>query len=332
MRDAVRGGSGFDGGNELISRQGWINGIHYDPNALGGGKSRNELMWLGDLIKGGLAGSIRSFTLTTHWDATVQLQDLGGVGYVTDPAEVVNYVENHDNQTLFDINAFKLPAATSGQDRARVQVLGAAIVALSQGTPYFHAGIDTLRSKSLDRNSYDSGDWFNRLDWTYADNFFGTGLPPERDNGANWSVMRPVLASAASIKPAAADIAWTRDAFRDLLKIRASTTLLRLTSADEIKARLKFHNLGAGQVETVIAGHLDGAGLAGANFKELLYLINVDKNPRSVTLDPLKGRSFTLHPAHLAGADRRPAEQAAYVAASGSFTVPARTVVVYVVN
>ena len=35
-----------------------------------------------------------------------------------------------------------------------------------QGVAYFHAGIDTLRSKSLDRNSYDSGDWFNRIDWS----------------------------------------------------------------------------------------------------------------------------------------------------------------------
>jgi pullulanase/glycogen debranching enzyme len=26
--------------------------------------------------------------------------------------------------------------------------------------------VDTLRSKSFDRNSYDSGDWFNRLDWS----------------------------------------------------------------------------------------------------------------------------------------------------------------------
>ena len=28
-------------------------------------------------------------------------------GYVLDPGEVVNYVENHDNQTLFDINAYR---------------------------------------------------------------------------------------------------------------------------------------------------------------------------------------------------------------------------------
>ena len=51
-------------------------------------------------------------------------------------------------------------------DRARVQILAAAITMFSQGIAYFHAGIEGLRSKSLDRNSFDSGDWFNRIDWT----------------------------------------------------------------------------------------------------------------------------------------------------------------------
>jgi len=36
-------------------------------------------------------------------------------------------------------------------------------VVLLQGIPFFHAGDETLRSKSLDRDSYNSGDWFNRL-------------------------------------------------------------------------------------------------------------------------------------------------------------------------
>jgi pullulanase len=48
-----------------------------------------------------------------------------------------------------------------------VQMLGAAINAFSQGVAYYHAGFDILRSKSLDRNSFNSGDWFNRLDWSY---------------------------------------------------------------------------------------------------------------------------------------------------------------------
>ena len=92
-------------------------------------------------------------------------------GYASPPTEVVNYVENHDNQTLFDIAVYKLPVATSGDDRARVQLLGVALDALSQGVAYFHAGVELLRSKSMDQNSYNSGDWFNRLDWTGQDDY-----------------------------------------------------------------------------------------------------------------------------------------------------------------
>ena len=335
-RDHVRGGSPFDGGEFLVKNQGYINGLFYDVNALAPARSKNDLMWSADIIKVGLAGSIRDYVVTTHWDATLRLEQLDyngqPAGYVSSPSEVVNYVENHDNQTLFDINAYRLPVTTSREDRARVQILGAAINTFSQGIAYFHAGIDTLRSKSMDRDSYNSGDWFNRIDWTYQDNYFGTGLPVAEKNQDNWNVMRPFL-NNADIKPTATEIGWTRDAFRDLLKIRASSTLFRMRTAADIKQRLTFHNTGSQQVPTVLAGHLAGGGYAGAGFAEVVYLVNVDKTPQTVTIGALAGKGFQLHPVHRAAtaADKR-AAQATYTAASGAFTIPARTAVVFVVN
>jgi pullulanase len=335
-RDHVRGGSPFDGGESLVKNQGYINGLFYDVNALAPARSKNDLMWSADMIKVGLAGSIRDYVLTTNWDATLRLEQLDyngqPAGYVSNPSEVVNYVENHDNQTLFDINAYRLPVTTSREDRARVQVLGAAINTFSQGIAYFHAGIDTLRSKSMDRDSFNSGDWFNRIDWTYQDNYFATGLPVQEKNGDNWNVMRPFL-NNADIRPTATEIGWTRDAFRDLLAIRASSTLFRLRTAADIKQRLTFHNLGSTQVPTVLVGHLNGSGYAGAGFAEVLYLVNVDKVPQSVTIGALANKAFQLHPTHRAtGAADKRAAQASYTAASGAFTIPARTAVVFVVN
>ncbi|MFG6469070.1 alpha-1,6-glucosidase domain-containing protein [Roseateles sp. BYS87W] len=334
IRDAVRGGGCCDTGNAIVASQGYVNGFFYDANANASGQSRGELMWQADRIKASLAGSIRSFQMQTSWDAQLRLDqiDVGGIpaGWVLEPGEVVNYVENHDNLTLFDNNAFRLPTGTSREDRARVQILASAINAFSQGVAYFHAGVDTLRSKSLDRNSYDSGDWFNRLDWSYQDNNFGVGLPPARDNGDNWAYARPLLANPL-IKPTAADIAWTRDAFRDLLKIRKSSTLLRLRTADDIKARLSFLNTGSAQEPTVLVGRLDGNGYAGANFSELVYLINVDKADKQLTLPSLAGHALGLHPVHTApdAADKR-AAQARFNSATGTFTLPARTAVVFV--
>jgi pullulanase len=87
-------------------------------------------------------------------------------GFAREPGEVVNYVENHDNQTLFDIQRPQA-AARHLQRRPRPRAgAGPGTDGFSQGIAYFHAGVEMLRSKSMDRNSYDSGDWFNRLDWT----------------------------------------------------------------------------------------------------------------------------------------------------------------------
>ena len=334
LRDAVRGGSGFDSGNAMIANQGWINGQFYDPNGQGSA-SASDLMWSSDVIKAGLAGSVKGYVLTTSSDASLPLEQIndGGtpLGFVAQPSESVAYIENHDNQTLFDNNAYKLPATTTQDDRARVQMLGAAVVSFSQGVAYWHAGVDTLRSKSLDKNSYDSGDWFNRLDWSYADNNFGVGLPMQSSSGSDWSVQQPLLANTL-IKPTAVQIAWARDQFRDLLRIRRSSTLLRLRTAADIQQRLKFWNTGSAQVPTVIVGDVDGSGYAGANFQELTYFINVDKQAHPITIPALAARAFVLHPVHLAtGAADTRATQATYDGATGTFTIPARTAVVFVV-
>ncbi|MBI3349967.1 MAG: DUF3372 domain-containing protein [Burkholderiales bacterium] len=332
IRDAVRGGGCCDSGSALVGNQGFVSGLFYDPNALGAGRSKTDLMWLGDQLKASLAGSLKSYSFITHWDELRAAGSLGNfIGWSSQPDEVVNYVENHDNLTLFDVLALRLPTTTSREDRARVQLLANAINAFSQGVAYFHAGTDVLRSKSLDRNSYDSGDWFNRLDWSYQDNHFGSGLPLQGDNGSDWALLKPFLANA-TIKPAPGDIAWMRDAFRDLLKIRASSTLFRLRTADDIQARLKFLNTGSGQNPVVLAATLDGNGYAGAGFRRVVYLVNVDKNPQALTVPSEVGQALQLHPVHRAAgaADQRVAAGAGFDPATGRFTLPALSAVVFV--
>jgi pullulanase/glycogen debranching enzyme len=333
-RDAVRGGGAGDSGEKMFSMQGYINGLVYDPNAHAGQRPKEDLLRTTDLVRVGLAGGVRTVRMKTWQDTEVALQDIDysgqPAGYASEPGEVVNYVENHDNQTMYDLNAFRLPLATSSAERARVQMLGAAINAFSQGVAYYHAGFDILRSKSLDRNSFESGDWFNRLDWSYQDNYYGVGLPPEADNGKDYALMKPLLANAA-IKPAPADIAFARDAFRDLLKIRASSTLFRMRTAADIRQRLHFLNTGSAQVPTVVAARLDGAGYAGAGFGTVTYLINVDKVEQSIVAEEEKGKRYRLHPVHTAsGAADQRALAARYDSATGRFTIPARTAVVFV--
>ena len=126
-------------------------------------------------------------------------------GYADQPDEVITYVDAHDNETLWDALTYKLPRATPMADRIRMNTLSLATTALSQTPSFWHAGADLLRSKSLDRNSYDSGDWFNTLDWTGEDNGFGHGLPPAPDNEAKWPFQQPLLADPA-LKPTPAEV------------------------------------------------------------------------------------------------------------------------------
>ena len=339
-RDAVRGGGCCDDAAATLRRQGWVNGLHLAPNpaALAAGETgREALLQATDGVRVGLAGTLRNYRMTTH-DGSVKTlaridYDHKPAGYASQPDEVVNYVENHDNPTLFDIDVLKLPPATTAAERARVQVLGLAVTAFSQGLAYFHAGVEGLRSKSGDRNSYDSGDWFNRLDWTFSDNHFGSGLPPKADNGSLWPALKPLLADPA-IKPGPAEIRFTRDAFFDLLKIRASSTLFRLRTADEVAARLRFLNTGPAQVPGLIVGQLDGRGLDGAGFAEVLYALNPGLEPATLAVPEGIGRRYVLHPVHRSAqaADRRPVEGARWDTATGKLTVPARTALVYVLE
>jgi hypothetical protein len=142
--------------------------------------------------------------------------------------------------------------------------------------------------------------------------------------------MKPLLANPA-IKPQPADIAFARDAFRDLLAVRASSTLFRLPTSDEIKRRLRFFNTGSRQEATVAAAHLDGQGYPGAGFRGISYFINVDKVGHTVSDPQAAGKAMHLHPVFLAPgvADKR-ATQARFDSATGSFSIPPRTAVVFV--
>src|SRR5258708_22850989 len=98
-------------------------------------------------------------------------------GYTASPVEAINYASVHDNQTLFGAVQLKSSAADDVHARERRQVLAMSLVALGQGVPFFLAGDDLLRSKAMDGNSYNSGDWFNKLDFSYQSDNWGARLP-----------------------------------------------------------------------------------------------------------------------------------------------------------
>ncbi len=166
-------------------------------------------------------------------------------GYTADPQENIVYVSKHDNETLFDAVQYKAPLSRTMDERVRMQNLGSSIVMFSQGVPFYQAGDDLLRSKSLDRNSYNSGDWYNAIDWSGQVTNWGRGLPPASDNESMWPVMGPLLANP-DLVPEPAHIAAAAAHFREIAQIRASSPLFRLQTAEDVQARLAFHNTGPG--------------------------------------------------------------------------------------
>ena len=338
MRDAVRGGGPFDGGDSLIKNQGFINGLWTHPNALAGGPfdwQRDLLNQYADWIRLGLAGTLKDYVFTDKDGNTRKGSELDyngqPAGYTADPQEVINYVSSHDNQTLFDNDQFKLPTSDTGADRVRVNNLGIATVLLSQGVPFFHAGDDLLRSKSLDRDSYNSGDWFNKLDLSYASNNWGVGLPPEfTGNAGNWSVMAPLLANPnLSVGPA--EIAAAHAYFLDLLRIRNSLPLLRLRSGADVMSKLKFYNVGPNQIPGFIVMAIsDPSATVDWRHRSIVALINADVNAHSFAIPGYVGHKLWLHPVQQASSADPIVKSSSFSAASGTFTVPGRTTAVFV--
>ena len=333
LRDGVRGGGPFD---EDPRRQGFGSGEATDPN--GAAVNADAATRLGsdtDLVQLGLAGNLKTFTFRSQKTGTVvngtQVDYNGSpAGYADQPDEVVSYVDAHDNETLFDSLTYKLPVATSMQDRVRMNTVSLATTALAQTPSFWHAGADLLRSKSLNRDSYDSGDWFNRLDWTGADNGFGHGLPPQEQNSAKWPFMKPLLANPA-LKPTAADVRSADAMAQDLLRLRFSTKLFRLGNAAAINTKVSFPVSGTADAKQgVIVMRLDdtvGADVDPA-LRGAVVVFNATPDAVSQKVTGLTG-TVRLSPVQANGADGV-VKQAAYDPSSSSFSVPARTVAVFV--
>ncbi|MGL5977466.1 MAG: type I pullulanase [Erysipelotrichaceae bacterium] len=80
------------------------------------------------------------------------------------PTQSVNYVECHDNATLWD-KMRECCKEEVREVRMKRQMLVNGVVLLSQGIPFLHSGQEFARTKYGVHNSYRSNDQINALDW-----------------------------------------------------------------------------------------------------------------------------------------------------------------------
>jgi pullulanase len=336
LRDGVRGGGPFD--DPRI--QGFASGLFTDPSDYdeqGDAEAqRAALLAESDWIRLGLAGNLKAYRLVAADGRELSGEQIlyngAPAGYTEDPQEQIVYVSAHDNETLFDAIQLKAPAGATVEERARMAVLGLSITALSQGIPFFHAGDELLRSKSLDRNSYNSSDWFNRIDWSGQENTFGSGLPPAGDNEASWPLMQPLLADAA-LRPTPELMQATYAQFRELLQIRRSTPLFRLRDAEQVQRMVSFPNTGPEQLPGLIVMRIsdNGAERLDPNIGEVIVLFNAAPEAATFSDAAFQGAGLALHELLAASVDER-AASSSFDAASGAFTVPGRTTAVFVAD
>ncbi len=331
LRDAVRGGGPFDGGDAIRANQGFGNGLFTFPNDRNSGSAgeKARLLQVSDWIRVGIAGSLKDYSFVAVNDqlTTGAEIDYNGqsAGYTADPQEIINYVSKHDNQTLWDNNQYKTDYAATTQQRAQMQVVSLAVPILSQGIPFLHMGSELLRSKSMERDSYDSGDWYNEVDFSYQTSAWNRGLPRQDKDGANWDLITEVIQSAgANANPTPAAIAYTDAQIKELLALRRSSPLFRLQTAKDVQDRLSFLNTGSEQIPGLIAFSLldDGSGnlaeLDAAN-DELVVVINASNTEQTL--------GTSLAGPFLVAADTSPGTTANV--SGGDFTVPALSVAVF---
>ncbi|MYZ09392.1 pullulanase-type alpha-1,6-glucosidase [Streptomyces sp. SID2999] len=320
-RDAVRGGGPFD---EDPGVQGFASGLFTDPNSSTANgtpaEQKARLLHYQDLIKVGLTGNLAGYRFTDNAgkEVTGAGVDYNGspAGYAAAPGDALAYADAHDNESLFDALTFKLPAGTSASDRARMQVLAMATAALSQGPALSQAGTDLLRSKSLDRNSFDSGDWFNAIHWNCADgNGFGRGLPPAADNESKWPYAKPLL---STVKVGCPQITGASAAYRDLLRIRTGEDAFSLATTAQVQDRLSFP----------LSGRDETPGVITMRLGDLVVVFNATPERQDQRVAALAGTDYRLHPVQASGSDEV-VKSASYAAGSGTFSVPARTVAVF---
>jgi pullulanase len=195
-RDALRGGGCCDSGEDLVARRA-AQRPAYAPNASCTRQGRRAATccmpptWRASAWP----APARLPHATPRRRRALSADRLQGqpAGYASQPGEVVNYVENHDNQTLFDINALKLPRDHLARGPRAGAVAGRRLRRLQPGRRLFPrrhgraaqqvAGPQQLRFRRLVQPP--------RLD-----------LHRQRlrrrpaagsDNGKDWALLRPVL-------------------------------------------------------------------------------------------------------------------------------------------
>ncbi len=162
-----------------------------------------------DAIKGNVFNSReRGFVQSGGHIGAVKVGVRGAIGDFADsPLETINYIECHDNHTLWDRLVISTidDARITDADRRAMDKLAAAVLFTSQGIPFIQCGQEFLRTKGGDHNTYDKPDPVNMIRW--------------REKADHHDVY---------------------EYYQGLIALRQAHPLFRLETAEEVRRAVKF--------------------------------------------------------------------------------------------
>lgn len=193
----------------------------------------------GESVKFGIVGAVRHPQI--DYDQVLYCK----APYANQPSQVINYVSCHDDWCLVDKLRLSAPADMRPDEWIKFDKLAQTIVFTSQGVPFMRAGEELLHSKQGVKNSFQSPDSINEIDW--------------------------------SLKARHRDVF---DYYRGLIALRKAHPAFRIPTAEGIRTSLRFlETADPGVIAYTLSGHANGD-----EWEDILVVFNGNRKAATVDL------------------------------------------------
>jgi len=190
---------------------------------------------------------------TQHPQVNYQKVNYSDAPWAAAPTQTINYVSCHDNHTLWDRLINSQPGI-SEEERIKMHLLANTIVLTSQGIPFLHAGVEMLRTKNGEENSYKSPDAINRLNWSRK-----------------------------------AKYKQVFDYYQALIQLRKNHPAFRMTTTKQVQDHLTFLEMEEGG----LIGYTINNYANGDSWKDIIVLFNGNQTTKTVAL-PVGNWTYAL--------------------------------------
>ncbi len=179
--------------------------------------------------------------------------------WAKEPWQSVSYVSCHDNQTLYDKLKISCKEATE-EEITKMHLLANAIILTAQGIPFLHAGVEMMRTKGGEHNTYNLPDEVNQIDW-------------------QWKTAHKTVF----------------EYYKNLIQLRKSHPAFSMPASQMLNAQLEFVATEAGFIGYQLKNHANGD-----HWKNILVYYNARKTAINIKLNgewfvAAEGESIYIH-------------------------------------